>query len=247
MGNKRIGERIEQRRKSLGLTLDYVASEVGLAKSTIQRYEKGTIERIKIPVIEAIARVLKVNPAWICFKSDDMNPPPEWVLQYTAKDAVYFQEFNELSEEQKNRAIAYAQSLPKNVTPLPPMNQVPLVGRIACGVPILAEENIEEYVDLPNHIRADFALTCQGESMINIGIHSGDIVYIRQQEEVENGQVAAVMVGEEEATLKRFYHTGDVVQLTAENSAVPPMVFVGEEAAQVRVLGLAVAYTHSIE
>lgn len=137
--------------------------------------------------------------------------------------------------------------LPSNVIPFPPMNQVPLVGRIACGVPILAEENIEEYVDLPRHIRADFALTCQGESMINIGVHSGDIVYIRQQAEVENGQVAAVMVGDEEATLKRFYHNGDVVQLIAENSAVPPMVFVGEEAAQIHVLGLAVAYTHVIE
>lgn len=137
--------------------------------------------------------------------------------------------------------------LPSNVTPLPQMKKIPLVGQIACGVPILAEENIEEYVDLPRHIRADFALTCQGESMINIGVHSGDIVYIRQQAEVENGQVAAVMVGEEEATLKRFYHNGDVVQLIAENSAVAPMVFVGEDAAQVRVLGLAVAYTHAIE
>ncbi len=74
MDNKAIGARIEARRKELDLTLDYVAQEIGVAKSTIMRYEKGTIKKIKLPVIEAIARVLRVNPAWICFKSENMNP-----------------------------------------------------------------------------------------------------------------------------------------------------------------------------
>ena len=138
-------------------------------------------------------------------------------------------------------------ALPDNIVPLPSVKKVPLFGQIACGTPILAEQNVEEYIDLPAHIRADYALTCKGESMVNIGIQTGDIVYIRQQEEVENGQVAAVMVGDEEATLKRFYHTGNVVQLVAENSAIAPRVFIGEETAQIRVVGLAVAYTHIIE
>lgn len=74
MGNPIIGRRIEQRRKSLGLTLDDVAREIGLAKSTVQRYEKGTIETIKLPVIEAIAKKLKVNPSWLCGKTEDMEP-----------------------------------------------------------------------------------------------------------------------------------------------------------------------------
>lgn len=74
MGNKAIGERIEGRRKELGLTLDFVAQEIGVAKSTVQRYENGTIDKIKLPVIEAIARVLKVNPAWICLKSEKKEP-----------------------------------------------------------------------------------------------------------------------------------------------------------------------------
>ena len=73
MDNKAIGLRIEQRRKDLGLTLEDVAKEIGVAKSTVQRYEKGTIDKIKLPVIEAIARVLDVNPAWICFKDTDMT------------------------------------------------------------------------------------------------------------------------------------------------------------------------------
>lgn len=139
------------------------------------------------------------------------------------------------------------QSLPANVTHLHPMRKIPLVGQIACGTPILAEQNIEDYIDLPGHIHADYALTCKGDSMINAGIRDGDVVYIRQQPEVETGQIAAVIVDEDEATLKRFYFDGTNIQLVAENPRIPPMVFPGPEVSRVRVLGRAVAYTHIIE
>lgn len=137
--------------------------------------------------------------------------------------------------------------LPPNIEPLGSMQKIPLVGQIACGTPILAEQNIEDYVDLPGHIRADFALTCKGESMIGAGIRSGDIVYIRKQEEVENGQIAAVMVGGDEATLKRVYTKPGVVQLVAENPNIAPAVFIGKEAEQIHIIGLAVAYTHVLD
>ena len=74
MGHQVVGERIKQRRKQLGLTLDDIAQELGVARSTIQRYENGTIDRLKLPIIEAIARVIAVNPTWICGKTDDMEP-----------------------------------------------------------------------------------------------------------------------------------------------------------------------------
>lgn len=77
MGNKVVGERIELRRKQLGLTLDDIAREIGVAKSTIQRYESGNIENIKLPVIEAIANFMSVNPSWLCGKTDDMTPEKE--------------------------------------------------------------------------------------------------------------------------------------------------------------------------
>lgn len=220
MENKIIGRRIENRRKELGFTLDDIAQEIGVAKSTIQRYEKGTIEKIKLPVIEAIARVISVNPAWLCGKSEIMEPESGNRLDYR---------------------------LPQNVQYLGPMEKVPLVGQIACGTPILAEQNITDYVDLPGHIRADFALTCKGDSMIYAGIKDGDIVYIRQQETVENGQIAAVMVGGEEATLKRFYFDGEMLQLVPENSRYRPLLFAGEDINRVRVIGLAVAYTRIID
>lgn len=137
--------------------------------------------------------------------------------------------------------------LPPNIEPFGSMQKIPLVGQIACGTPILAEQNIEDYVDLPGHIRADFALTCKGESMIGAGIRTGDIVYIRKQEEVENGQIAAVMIGNDEATLKRVYTKPGVVQLVAENPNIAPAVFIGKEAEQIHIIGLAVAYTHVLD
>lgn len=141
----------------------------------------------------------------------------------------------------------YQMVLPPNMYPLEPMEKIPLIGEIACGTPILAEQNITDYVDLPGHIHADFALTCKGDSMIYAGIKDGDIVYIRQQEEVENGQIAAVRVGDEEATLKRFYFDGEMLQLVPENSRYRPLVFTGTDINQVHVIGLAVAYTRVIE
>lgn len=137
-------------------------------------------------------------------------------------------------------------SLPNNISLIHEMKKVPLIGNIACGTPILAEENITDYIDLPGHIRADYALTCRGDSMINAGIRDGDVVYIRKQEAVENGQIAAVLVGDDEATLKRFYLMDGKVTLNAENPAYPPMVYVGEEIRAVHVIGLAIAFTHVI-
>lgn len=130
-----------------------------------------------------------------------------------------------------------------NIFPLPRMTKIPLVGQIACGTPILAEENIINYIDMPESMKADFALLCKGDSMIGAGINDGDVVYIHKQCTVENGQIAVVVI-DEEATLKRFYHNGDMVQLVAENPTFPPMVFVGEEINQLRIAGRAIAYTH---
>lgn len=146
-----------------------------------------------------------------------------------------------------NTLTGRSDGLPVNMWPLAPLPKVPLLGRIACGTPILAEENIEEYVDLPRHIHADFALECKGDSMVGAGIRNGDMVYIRSQPEVENGQIAAVLVDGDEATLKRFYFDGQTVQLVAENPRFAPMVFVGEDIGKrLRVVGRAVAYTHVI-
>jgi repressor LexA len=136
--------------------------------------------------------------------------------------------------------------LPKNVIPMPEMRKIPLIGTIACGSPIMAEEHIEEYLDIPKHIHADFALTCKGDSMINARIFDGDIVYIRQQDTVENGEIAAVLNGDGEATLKRVKIHPDRIILEPENPMYDPLVYRNEEMNSVRILGKAVAFTSAI-
>lgn len=134
---------------------------------------------------------------------------------------------------------------PTNIIPMPEMRKIPLLGNIACGAPILAEDHIEEYIDIPKHIPADFALTCKGDSMINARIFDGDTVYIRQQDEVENGEIAAVLI-DAEATLKRVQLYEDHISLEPENPQYRPIVLWGEEMNTVRILGKAVAFTSAI-
>lgn len=133
------------------------------------------------------------------------------------------------------------------IIPLPKNYSVPLLGEIACGDPILAEQNIVDQIPVPEHIKgADFALTCKGDSMINARIHDGDIVYIRQQPEVENGEIAAVLI-ENEATLKRVYKYPDKLVLNPENPAYPPMVYAGAELESIRILGKAIAFLSPVK
>ena len=129
------------------------------------------------------------------------------------------------------------------VDKLPPFipiikHAVPVVGEIACGSPILAEQNVEGFAELPDGVTADFALRCKGDSMTPT-FATGDLVLIRQQEEVEPGQIAAVGI-DGEATLKRFYKSGDGIVLVADNPAYQPQVY--PAGSDVRIYGLAVGY-----
>lgn len=132
-----------------------------------------------------------------------------------------------------------------NIIPLPKTKMVPLVGTIACGTPILAEENIESMVSMPEHIHADFALRCKGDSMINARILDNDIVYIRKQDTVENGEIAAVLI-DNEATLKRFYRYGDTVVLRAENPNFKEIEYKKEELNSLKILGKAVYFLSKV-
>lgn len=130
----------------------------------------------------------------------------------------------------------------QNVLPFPKMNRIPLLGTIACGEPILATENLDGEVTIPADIKADFALRCKGDSMIDARILDGDIVYIRQQPTVNNGEIAAVLIGDE-ATLKRVFISKGTITLVACNSKYEPFVYSGEAVEQIRILGKAVGFT----
>ncbi len=126
--------------------------------------------------------------------------------------------------------------------PMQPRKKVPRLGLIPCGEPTVCDENIEGYDELPEGLTADYTLTCHGDSMINAQILDGDVVYIRQQETVENGDIAAVW-HDGATTLKRFYQNGDVVTLMPENPKYAPIFLSGKALEDLRVLGKAVGFT----
>lgn len=128
------------------------------------------------------------------------------------------------------------------INPIPKTYKRPRLGTIACGEPILAEENIEAYDDIPDSIKCDFTLICKGDSMVNARINDGDIVYIKQQSQVDNGEIAAVLI-DNEATFKRVYIYEDKVVLQPENTKYPPFVYTKEDMNNIRILGKAVGFT----
>lgn len=188
------------------------------------------------------ARIMGVSESTIGMYERNQREPAFEVLEaiadYFNVDMDYL-----TGRSSVRRSVSYTPV--NNVIPVPRMSSIPLIGTIACGVPILAEENIETIVDMPEHIKADFALRCKGDSMINARIYDGDIVYIHRQPTVEDGQIAAVLIGDE-ATLKRVHLFADHVVLEPENPQFRPLVYWENDMNSVRILGLAVAFTSTL-
>ena len=141
-----------------------------------------------------------------------------------------------------------AQPLPDHPAILPiQVKAVPLLGSIACGTPIPAESDFSSYTVAGAQIDCDFAMRCKGDSMIDARIYDGDVVFIRQQDYVDDGTIAAVLI-DDEATLKRVYHLADGrVELRAANTRYAPIILGGEnETRSLRILGKAVAFQSNV-
>ena len=136
-----------------------------------------------------------------------------------------------------------------NIYPIE-LHKIPILGSVACGEPILMSEERENYIMSGTDIKADFCLKAKGDSMINARIHDGDVVFIRKQDIVENGEIAAVVVNNEsEATLKRFYYYRDraTLILKPENPAYEDLIFQNEELNEVHVLGKSIAFQSDVK
>ena len=123
----------------------------------------------------------------------------------------------------------------------------PLIGAIACGKPITANEEIELYIEAGAEIDADFCLRAEGDSMTGARIYDGDIIFIRKQSMVDNGEIAAVII-DDEATLKRvnYYPDKNLLILKAENPKYEDLVYTGEQLDHIIILGKAVAFQSDI-
>ena len=129
-----------------------------------------------------------------------------------------------------------------NIEPPPKTYQVPRVGTIACGTPITAIQNIDTYDDVPDYIHCDFTLLCKGDSMIDARINDGDVVYIKQQSDVDSGEIAAVLI-DNEATLKRVYKKTNRIILRAANIKYDDLEYEDEQLNEIRILGRVVGFT----
>lgn len=205
--------RISELRMEKDLTMRDAARLLGMPYTTYVNYEKGTREPNSETLIQ-LANFYGTSVDYLIGKSESRMIQPD-----------------------------KKPTIPPGFMPLPKMKKVPLIGAIACGDPITALQNREGEVDAPEDMRCDFALKCHGDSMTGAGIHDGDTVFIRIQPEVENGEIAAVRIGEE-ATLKRVYYSGDTLTLMPANAAYAPMVYTGETLNDVQIEGKAVGWLH---
>lgn len=202
------------------MTQAELSSRSKISKSSISHYLKGDWEG-KQDAVYSIAQVLNVSEAWLMGYDVPMD-----------------------AEHATPSQPAQKATIPPGFEPMPEMDMVPLVGRIACGTPITAEQNVERIVCVPSKWRSTFTLTCKGDSM-EPRIHDGDLVAIRKQPEVENGEIAAVRIGEE-ATLKHVYLHENFIELRPENPAFNSIILSREDMNDVVIEGKAVGLCRDI-
>ena len=213
-----IGSRIRNRREELGLSQDELGKRLGYRSRSSINKIELDQRNLTQSKIKAIADALETTPAYIMGWDEPDQKLNEENLKF----------FDNLFPIQTKK--------------------FPLIGNIACGKPIFADEQFEAYIEAGANIKADFCLRAKGDSMIGARIYDGDIVFIRKQEMVEDGEIATVLI-DDEATLKRVYYDqeNNVIQLFAENPQYKTMRFVGEELNHIRILGKAVALQTDIK
>lgn len=213
-----IGSRIRNRREELGLSQNELGKRLGYKSRSSINKIELDQRNLTQSKIKAIAEALETTPAYIMGWDE-----PDQKLD---KENLKFFD---------------------NLFPIE-TKKFPLIGNIACGKPILADEQFEAYIEAGANIKADFCLRAKGDSMIGARIYDGDIVFIRKQEMVDDGEIAAVLI-DDEATLKRVYYDqeSNVIQLFAENPQYKTMRFAGEELDHIRILGKAVALQTDIK
>ncbi|TML84654.1 MAG: transcriptional repressor LexA [Actinobacteria bacterium] len=127
----------------------------------------------------------------------------------------------------KPRALELTGRERPETAPMPELEKLPLVGQIAAGGPLLADQNVEDYVAVPETLRGDFLLRVRGDSMIDAGILDGDIVVVKRQDDARNGEIVVALAGDDEsadeATVKTFYRDAGKIRLQPENAALEPI------------------------
>jgi len=182
---EKVGNRLYKARINSGYTLEFVGSKIGVHKSTISRWEKGETEKIKLPIIESLAKIYNVNPSWLA----GINDNPTIQKSFKVESNVF--------------------PSPDMVV------KIPVVGKISAGMPLLAVENIVSYAYAPSsQIKQGytyFYLTVQGDSM-NLKFHEGDIILVQKQSDLENDEIGVILINGE-ATVKKYKNENGLIIL----------------------------------
>ena len=221
----KLSTKLARLKAERGLTTEALSQRSGVPKGTINKILNGETRNPTVGTLKALAGALECPLEWLSDNGGSAAVPaprpaniPGVRRLGDATEAHWFD----------------------NLLPIV-TRRVPLLGTIAAGAPIYAEQELA-VADCDNGIHCDFALRVKGDSMIGARIHDGDVVFIRRQDDVADGQIAAVVI-DDEATLKRVYHVKNGLQLLSENPKYPPMMFTLAECGVIRILGLAVGFT----
>lgn len=214
-----FAERFKEALNMRGKTQSDVCQLTGIGKSAISQYIKGSFVP-KQQRVYAIAKALNVSESWLM----GYDVPPE--------------------REDKPKHTPELTPIEYN-----PTHKIPVLGRISAGLPLYAEENIEEYIYTElNGGNEYFGLRVEGDSMNAARICEGDIIIVRQQEQVEDGEIAVVMVGDENATVKRFHREGRNVFLTPQSyNPVHKVQVYDLKETNIRIVGKVVQVVYRME
>lgn len=199
-----------------------LSKKTKVAEGTISCYINGRYEA-KQNRVQVFAEALDVNPAWLMGYDVPM-------------------------EAERSQPAPAPRPIPKGFELMPEMANLPVVGKIACGTPILAQQNIETYYQSPKEWRASMFLVCQGDSMEPF-IKDGDMVAIREQQDAETDEIVAVMEldgCDGFATLKKLKKRPDRVELWPLNPEYEPIIYLKEEMNKLQIIGLAVGVIRRI-
>jgi len=220
----KLQDKVVRLKTENGLTTDRLSELSGVPKGTINKILNGETRNPTIATLSSLAGVLGCPLEYLCGNPADIP-------------GVY-----RIGHEKRPLAGLNL----KNADCILPVDRkaIPLLGSIAAGKPIFVEETFE-VTECAASMHCDFALRVKGDSMIGARIHDGDIVFIRHQDDVDDGQIAAVII-DDEATLKRVYHIKNGLQLLSENPKYAPIIATFEEYTCIRILGRAVGFFSAV-
>lgn len=224
----KLGEFIKKYRAEHGLSQRQFAIQCKMSNGYISMLEEGKRPKSEDPVVPTINTLKKIASAMGMGLHELINLVDDMPISISPNSN------EELFEKLGIKPVS--------------TQKLPMLGNVACGEPIFAEETFEGYVTVGANIKADFCLRAQGNSMVNARIHDGDIVFVRKQDMVDDGEIAVVLV-ENEATIKRVYYDREnsTLTLVPENPAFKIMRFRNEELEQIRILGKVVAGQYDVQ